>query len=88
MIGEKMAPAILAPLSEASVGPVIDPDPVSAFCDFYTVGCPEREGVDRSGRPLPAGAAVAIAHSNRLTRCCKLNGTAEALPLMDHRVTL
>ena len=43
-----MAAADLAPLSEASLGPVIDPDVVSSLGHLHLVGRPEREGIDGS----------------------------------------
>jgi len=86
MIGEKMPAAILAPLPEAPVGPMICADAIDTFSDLHAVRCPQREGVDGSGGPLPAGTAVAITHGHRLTGYLKFNRAAEALSIAGHCV--
>lgn len=48
MIRKEMAAADLAPLSEASLGLVADPDVVSSLGHLHLVGRPEREGIDGS----------------------------------------
>src|SRR5512139_3570243 len=57
---------------------VIGADVVRSLRDLNGLRLPQAEGIDRAGRPMPAGRAVAIAHRVRLTTHCELNGPAKA----------
>jgi hypothetical protein len=54
VICEDMTAAILAPFAMAPVGFAVRADCAVAFDDRDAVSRPEREGVDRTSRPMPA----------------------------------
>src|SRR5258706_12800805 len=63
-----MAAALRAPLAIADGRLVIGADARRAVRHFESLGFPQREGIDRAGRPVPAGIAVAVAHRYRFAR--------------------
>src|SRR5205085_1306616 len=52
----------------------------------HVVGIPQAESVDRTGRPMPARVAVAIAHGGGLAAHRELDGAAEAAALVGLRI--
>src|SRR5258705_12569716 len=77
-----MAAAGLAPFAHALLGLGVSGDLVGAFGDANRLGRPQRESVDRSGRPRAAGTAMAISHRHRLTGHAELDIAAEAFALI------
>src|SRR5580692_7035511 len=57
---------------------------LGALLDLDRVFLPEREGIHRSGRPGPAGTAMAIAHGLRRTVRLDLDRTAKTTSDMAH----
>src|SRR5882672_7468064 len=55
---------------------------VRAARDAQRLRLPERESIDRPGRPRPAGLAMAIAHRRGLAGHGELDRTAEAAALV------
>src|SRR3954453_14968301 len=86
MPAHHMAAAGLAPLAVGLLVLVVLVDLVLALRDLDCVVRPEREGVDRSGRPAPAVLAVAVAGACRLAGDLDLDGTAHALALVRRRI--
>jgi hypothetical protein len=84
----------LAPLAVAAVGFVVGSDVVFAAGHLHRRRLPEREGVKeglissdlpcRSGRPLPAGVAVAVAGSGRLPAYIELHRSPETAAVAGH----
>src|SRR6185312_7502946 len=78
MLREDMASTCLAPFAGALRRLVVRADVVRAPRDLHGPGFPQDEGIDRTGRPMPTGFAVAIAHRGRLTGHGELNRATEA----------
>src|SRR6266487_3649113 len=77
---QKMAAADLAPLPVAPLVLVVLADLVFSLGHLDRLGLPERECVDRGGRPAPAGGAMAVASALRIACDDNRDGAAEALP--------
>src|SRR5215208_2029453 len=75
----QIATAGLAPLPVGLLVLVVLADLVLALGHLDRLGLPEREGVDRAGRPAPAILAVAVAGTLGIARDFDLHGSAEAL---------
>src|SRR6185437_1053426 len=87
VLRHQMAAAGLTPLAEAVGALVESPDPLGPLADLHALRVPQRERVDGTGAPLPAGAAVAVAHPGRLTTDRDLDRAAKALPSIRLRLT-
>src|SRR5437867_10717833 len=88
-----MAAADLAPLAIAPLVLVVLADLVVSLGHLDRLGFPERECVDRAGRPAPAVGAMAVAGAYRIARDLKRDSTAEALSceglfILAHQLSL
>ena len=57
-------------------------DVLGAFGEPYRLRLPQREGIDRCGRPRPARGAMAITHGDRRTGDLELDRSAKAASAM------
>src|SRR5688572_26762625 len=71
-----------APFAHAVRSLGVAADAVRAPDDLDGVRLPQAEGVDRSGRPFAARAAMAIAHRHRLARHLDRDVAAKALAVI------
>src|SRR5215813_10333462 len=62
MVGKQMASTYLAPFAHAVWGLGVAADVLGALGDAHGVGAPEAEGIDGTGRPFAARAAMAVPH--------------------------
>src|SRR5688572_12347228 len=79
MQGHDMAAAALAKAPQASLGFLEFAQLIGALHHLEVIRAPEREGIDRSSGPGPAGAAMAKAHRDRLALKLDPDRPAEAL---------
>ena len=80
-----MPTAEIAPFSVAVLCLVELAQVLHALDDLDVFGLPKREGIDRTGRPVPTALAVAIPHPSRFPGNLDFNGTAKTLSLVRRR---
>src|SRR5262245_54473837 len=86
MLGEDVAAARPAPFAKRAWRLVPDADIVGTARDAHRLRPPQREGIDRRGRPVPARFAMAVAHGGRLAAHGQMDRAAEAAALVDFSV--
>src|SRR6185436_18348973 len=91
MVGEEVAAALPAPLAPAVRRLVVLADTRGTFRDLDGGRLPQRESIDRAGRPTPAGLTMAVAHACGLAGDAELHGSAGAFAfvrlLLGHGAT-
>src|SRR6476620_6504280 len=78
-----MAAADGAPLPIAPLVVVVLADLVRSLGHLDRLGLPERECIDRTGRPTSTGGAVTVASALRIPRDLNRDSAAEALPFVS-----